>query len=82
MLKLGTIRTMFSITTHFWDPLHQVDVKNAFFHGHLSKAVYIAEPPDFTDPQYPYHVCHLRKATYGLKHTYIAWFLRFNTFLI
>ena len=42
-----------------------MDVKNAFLHGLLTKDVYMQPPPGLTTPLG--HVCHLRRAIYGLK---------------
>jgi hypothetical protein len=64
---LATIRIVLSLAlTHSW-PIHQLDVKNAFLHGNLDEVVYIRQPSDFVNPQFPNHVCLLLKSFYGLK---------------
>ncbi|PKA61094.1 Retrovirus-related Pol polyprotein from transposon TNT 1-94 [Apostasia shenzhenica] len=39
------------------------------------------QPPGFTYPQYPSHVCHLQKSFYGLKQAPRAWFNRLGGWL-
>ena len=40
------------------------------------------QPPGFINPDFPNHVCHLKKAIYGLKQAPRAWFDRFSLFLL
>lgn len=47
--------------------IRQLDVKNTFLHGLLKEIVFIEEPPSFAGPNFPNHVCHLKRALYGLK---------------
>jgi hypothetical protein len=59
VVKPATIQTVLSIAaSHRW-PLHQLDVKNAFLHGHLEETVYCQQPPGFVNPAAPNHVCLL-----------------------
>ncbi|GKB90826.1 ribonuclease H-like domain-containing protein, partial [Tanacetum coccineum] len=77
VVKPATIRTVLSIVVSRSWPIHQLDVKNAFLHGHLSETVYMHQPPGFVDPKRPDYVCHLQRSLYGLKQALRAWFQRF-----
>ncbi|GJR52184.1 RNA-directed DNA polymerase, eukaryota [Tanacetum coccineum] len=69
VVKPATIRTVLSLSfSHDW-PIYQLDMKNAFLHGQLSKTVYMHQPSGFVDSARPDYVCHLQKSLYGLKHT-------------
>lgn len=69
-----TIRVILSIAVQFNWPITQLDVSNAFLHGHLLEDVFITQPPSFSDPNKPNHVCKLRKSLYGLKQAPPAWY--------
>jgi hypothetical protein len=81
VVKPATIRTVLSLAlTHGWE-INQLDVKNAFLHGHLSETVYMHQPMGFRHPQLPHHVCRLKKSLYGLKQAPRAWYQRFTDFV-
>lgn len=52
VVKLATIRTVLSLAAGKDWPIHQLDVKNAFLHGHLAETVYSAQPSGFVDRSY------------------------------
>ncbi|GKA30991.1 retrovirus-related pol polyprotein from transposon TNT 1-94 [Tanacetum coccineum] len=47
--------------------IFQVDVKTTFLNGPLKEEVYVCQPDDFDDPDFPNHVYKLKKALYALK---------------
>ncbi|KAM3366771.1 hypothetical protein ACQJBY_015855 [Aegilops geniculata] len=81
VVKAATIRVVLSVAAaHNW-PVHQMDVNNAFLHGHLTERVYCQQPVGFVDAGHPDHVCLLDKSLYGLKQAPRAWFARFAAFV-
>jgi hypothetical protein len=78
VVKPSTIRTVLSIIASKNWPAHQLDVSNAFLHGHLQGQVFAQQPVGFVDPARPHHICSLSKSLYGLKQAPRAWFLRFT----
>ncbi|GJX41218.1 ribonuclease H-like domain-containing protein [Tanacetum coccineum] len=81
VVKPATIRTVLSLAVSRYWPIHQLDVKNAFLHGQLSKTVYMHQPPRFVDSYHPDYVCLLQHSLYGLKQAPRAWFQRFASFI-
>ncbi|GJT57119.1 ribonuclease H-like domain-containing protein [Tanacetum coccineum] len=56
VVKPATIHIVLSLAVSRDWPIHQLDVKNAFLHGHLFETVYMHQPPGFVDPNEPdYH---------------------------
>lgn len=81
VVKPGTIRTVLQLAvSHAW-PVHQMDVSNAFLHGHLAEQVYCQQPTGFIDATHPDLVCLLSRSLYGLKQAPRAWYQRIAAFL-
>jgi hypothetical protein len=80
VIKPATIRTVLTIAANWkWD-VSQLDVSNAFLHGHLDEHVLRHQPARFVDPLNPDAVCLLNKSLYGLKQAPRAWFKTFASF--
>lgn len=82
VVRPTTVRLVLSLAVSFSWSIRQLNVKNAFLHGVLNEEIFMKQPPGFTHPDYPHHVCKLTKAIYGLKQAPRAWFHRFSTFLL
>jgi hypothetical protein len=65
--KMTTIRAIIAMAIAKGWSLHQMDVKNDFFHGDLQEEMYMEQPLGYEDQTHPNLVCRLKKALYGLK---------------
>ena len=52
----------------------QLDIKNTFLYGDMTKEVYMEQPPGFVAQGVTHLVCKLQKAIYDLKQSPRAWF--------
>lgn len=74
VIKLATVRLVLSLAVQNNWSMHQLDVNNAFLQEHLQEEVFMQQPPGFENPEFPNHVCRLRKAIYDLKQASRAWY--------
>jgi len=64
---MTTVRAIITMAAAKGWSLHQMDVKNVFFHGDLQEEVYMEQPLGYVDQTHPNLVCRLKKTLYGLK---------------
>ena len=81
-MKPTTVRLLLALAVQCSWKLRQLDVSNAFLHGHLKEEVFMVQPQGYVDSSFPTHVCLLHKALYGLKQAPRAWFERFTSQLL
>jgi hypothetical protein len=72
--RLEPIRILLAYATYHGFKLYQMDVKSTFINGPIKEEVYVEQPLDFEDSEYPNHVYRLSKALYGLKQAPRAWY--------
>ena len=67
--KLASIHTVLALAACLNLKLHQIDIKGVYLNGELNdeETIYMHQPPGYTDPALPRHICRLRKMLYGLK---------------
>ena len=59
IVKPASFRVVLRIALAKSWSIHQLDVKNAFLHGHLNETVYMHQPMGFHDLIHPDYVCRL-----------------------
>jgi histone deacetylase 1/2 len=57
VVKMATIRIIFSVAISRGWSLRQLDIQNAFLHGILEEEVYMKQPPGYEDKNKPGFVC-------------------------
>jgi hypothetical protein len=67
VIKIATIHIIYSIVVSRGWNLWQLDVQNAFLHGHLEEEVYMQQPPGFEDTSKLGYVCKLDKSIIWAK---------------
>ena len=81
VVKPGMIHVVLQLAVSRAWPVHQLDVSNAFLHGHLDEQVFYQQPTGFVDADYPDDVCLLSCSLYGLKEAPRAWYQQIAAFL-
>ena len=79
--RYSTIRLFLAVAVRSKMHLHQIDVKTAYLNGDLNNEIYMKEPQQFGDKNFPSKVLRLRKSIYGLKHSGREWNFKLDSVL-
>ncbi|GKE10167.1 retrovirus-related pol polyprotein from transposon TNT 1-94, partial [Tanacetum coccineum] len=80
--RLKAVRIFVAYAAHKNFPIYQMDVKTTFLNGPLKEEVFVRQPDEFVDSDFPKYVYRLKKALYGLKQVPRAWYDKLSSFLI
>ena len=81
VVRMNSIRVLFSLVVNLNWSLHQLDVSNAFLYGDLTEKVFMEQSLRYVAQGETSQVCLLRHAIYGLKQSPRAWFAKFSGLL-
>lgn len=65
--KMVIVKSIISLAAFKRWKLWQFDVKNAFLYEELDLQVFMEQTQGFVLEKFPRHICHLKKALYGLQ---------------
>lgn len=71
--RFSSIRTILAFAVEMGMQIHQMNVVTAFLNGELKEAIYMQQPPGYTQPGKEELVCKLRNSLYGLKQSPHRW---------
>ena len=79
---MTTLRMMLALVAKKDFGLLQVDVKRAFFHGHLDEEVYVEQRKGYEVHEKMHLVCKLKKSLYGPKQCPRKWYETFDAVMM
>nr|GEZ90120.1 hypothetical protein [Tanacetum cinerariifolium] len=79
--RIKAIRLLLAYASFMDFIVYQMDVKSAFLYGTIEEEVYVSQPPNFVDLQFPDKVYKVEKALYGLHQSPRAWYETLSNYL-
>jgi hypothetical protein len=81
VVKWSTIRASTARVAQLQHKIHHLDVKTAFFYGHITDEFYMVQPLGFTILGKEHLVCRVNRALYGLRQSPRMWYEKIDTYL-
>ncbi|GKF82912.1 putative ribonuclease H-like domain-containing protein, partial [Tanacetum coccineum] len=66
VVRIEAIRLFLTYASFKYFVVYQMDVKSAILYGKIEEEVYVCQPPEFKDLEFPDRVYKVEKALYGL----------------
>nr|GEX03092.1 hypothetical protein [Tanacetum cinerariifolium] len=80
--RIKVIRLFLPYASFMGFMVYQMDVKSAFLYETIEEEVYVYQPLEFEDPDYPDKVYNMVKALYGLHQPHRAWYKTLANYLL
>nr|GEV85342.1 putative ribonuclease H-like domain-containing protein [Tanacetum cinerariifolium] len=80
--RIEAIRLFLAYASFMGFTMYQMDVKSAFLYDTIDEEVYVMQPLEFQDPEYPAKVYKVKKAMYGLHQAPRAWYCTLSKYLL
>nr|GEZ31458.1 putative ribonuclease H-like domain-containing protein [Tanacetum cinerariifolium] len=80
--RIEAIRLFFAYASFMGFTVYQMYVKSAFLYDTIDEEVYVMQPPEFQDPEFPDRVYKVEKAMYGLHQAPRAWYGTLSKYLL
>nr|GEV32078.1 retrovirus-related Pol polyprotein from transposon TNT 1-94 [Tanacetum cinerariifolium] len=80
--KIEAIRLFLAYASFKDFVVYQMDVKSAFLYGKIEEEVYVCQPPEFKNSDFPDRVYKVKKALYELHQAPRAWHETLSTYIL
>lgn len=73
VVRHSTIRLVLALAAKYELMVNHVDIVSAYLNGDLQEEVYMKQPPQFENENFPNKVCKLKRSLYGLRQSGREW---------
>nr|GEW62647.1 putative ribonuclease H-like domain-containing protein [Tanacetum cinerariifolium] len=80
--RIEAIRLFLAYASYMGFTVYQMDVKSDFLYETINEEVYVMQPPNFQDLEFPHKVYKVEKPMYGLHQAPRAWYGTLSNYLM